>query len=77
MRGAQKAHVRIIGPAPAWEEYARQKAFREARRDVDQQPGDLPGKYGFEVGADGLHVPAPDKRVAGLHHMPSLMDEVG
>ena len=76
MRGAKEPHVRIIGPAPAWEEYARQKAFRETRRDVDQQPGDLPGKHRLKVGADRLHVPAPDKRVSGLHNRPSLMDKV-
>lgn len=75
MRGAQKAHVRVIGPAPAWEEHACQKALRKARRDVYQKAGYFPATNGLKMIADRLHVPAPDKLVAGLDDMPSLIDE--
>lgn len=73
MRGAQKAHVRVIGPAPAWEEYARQKALRETRRDVYQKAGYLPAVDSLKMIAYRLHMPAPDKLVARLNDMPRLI----
>ena len=75
MRGAQEPQMRIIGPAEAREEHRRQQGLGEARRDVDQEAVDLTVKHGFQMIADGLHVPAPNQGISRLYDLPSLMDE--
>ena len=76
MRGAEKPHMGVIGPAPAREEHARQQALGEARRHVNQQAVNLAVKNGLQMVADGLHVPPPHQRITRLYDLPSLADEL-
>lgn len=75
--GIEKPEPRPMGPGPARPEYARHQAFHKARRDVDDQVGDLAGGDGLQVLRHGLDMPIGDKGRIWLHRIPGLLGIVG
>jgi hypothetical protein len=73
--GEQPPQPRLAQPLPRRPEHRHAQRLHRARRLVDDQPVQLPGRDGFEVLADRVDVPARDERGGGLDDRPGVSDE--
>ena len=68
-------HIRIVRPHPGRKKHIQPEALGMARRDIDQQPQNLPMRHRLEMLAHALDVPIAAKR-RRLDPAPRLLGEL-